>query len=355
MIILVGIWRSILKEMGDLMKNYTANRLVFCIGAIVIGSVFLIWPGKSLLLLAKCVGIVLAAGGIMAAVLYIQDHADVWKIILLILGAIMLICGIVIFLHPDDLVKLIPTIMGVLVIISGVVNLGETLTLTRKHYARWWLSLLVALITIGLGVLLITKAFGIAAVITRVIGGVLVFDGLSDLWVVSRVSKAMKQAVQDASAIDVPGQEAPEGGDGSDGAPVDDEPADGGPADGPGYGGPAGDAPVYSGPVDVPASYGPVSGGAADAPVYGGPAADGPAYAGPVDAPVYDGPDSDAPAGDAQAHDGAYGSASFADVSGANRYGADEGAGSGKIELEFGDSKYGSYDVPKDDDPEDHK
>ena len=122
---------------------------------------------------------------------------------LLIMAAVMLICGVVIFLHPDDLVRLIPTIMGILVLISGLINLGETFMLTRSKYNKWWASLIVAIATIAAGIFLIRNAFNLASLITRIAGGILIFDGISDLWVISRVSKAHKEMEVEATAVDV--------------------------------------------------------------------------------------------------------------------------------------------------------
>ena len=191
------------------MKSFTNNRIIFAVGAAVLGIILLIWPAASLIIMAKCIGALVAIGGLAAAYQFYKDHDSPAKSLLLVMAAVMIICGAVIFLHPEELVKLIPMIMGILVLISGLINLGETFTLSKKRYSRWWLSLIIAVITIGAGLFLITRAFSLAALITRIAGGILLFDGLSDLWVISRVHKADK----DAQAVDVQAEEVkPEAG-----------------------------------------------------------------------------------------------------------------------------------------------
>lgn len=191
------------------MKSFTNNRIIFAVGAAVLGIILLIWPATSLIIMAKCIGALVAIGGLAAAYQFYKDHDSPAKSLLLVMAAVMIICGAVIFLHPEELVKLIPMIMGILVLISGLINLGETFTLSKKRYSRWWLSLIIAVITIGAGLFLITRAFSLAALITRIAGGILLFDGLSDLWVISRVHKADK----DAQAVDVQAEEVkPEAG-----------------------------------------------------------------------------------------------------------------------------------------------
>lgn len=191
------------------MKSFTTNRIIFAVGAAVLGIILLIWPAASLIIMAKCIGALVAIGGLAAAYQFYKDHDSPAKSLLLVMAAVMIICGAVIFLHPEELVKLIPMIMGILVLISGLINLGETFTLSKKRYSRWWLSLIIAVITIGADLFLITRAFSLAALITRIAGGILLFDGLSDLWVISRVHKADK----DAQAVDVQAEEVkPEAG-----------------------------------------------------------------------------------------------------------------------------------------------
>lgn len=189
--------------MGNNLKSFKTDRIIFAAGAIVLGIVLLVWPSTSLLIMGKCIGALLAAGGLAAVFMFFRNHESAMKSILLIMAAVMLICGIVIFLHPDDLVRLIPTIMGILVLISGLINLGETFMLTRSKYNKWWASLIVAIATIAAGIFLIRNAFNLASLITRIAGGILIFDGISDLWVISRVSKAHKEMEVEATAVDV--------------------------------------------------------------------------------------------------------------------------------------------------------
>ena len=184
------------------MKSFKTNRLIFAVGAVLIGIILLIWPGTSLMLMGKCIGAALAVGGVVAAFFYWKDHETPSRSLLLVMAAIMLVCGVVIFFHPDDLVRLIPTIMGILVVISGLINIGETFLLNRQKYGKWWISLLVAAVTIVAGLVLIHYAFQMAAFVTRVAGGVLIFDGASDLWVLSRLSSSAKNAAAEAGVVD---------------------------------------------------------------------------------------------------------------------------------------------------------
>ena len=183
------------------MKRFKTNRMFFSAGAILIGLILLIWPASSLMIIGKCLGVLLAAGGVASGIFYLKDHESAAQTALLVLGVIMIICGVVIFLHPYDLVRLIPSIMGVLVLVSGIVNLMETFTLSKRKYSKWWVSLIISLITIGAGIFLVKYAFDLVAIITRIAGGILLFDGVSDLWVTSRVLSSSKESAVDGVIV----------------------------------------------------------------------------------------------------------------------------------------------------------
>lgn len=190
------------------MSSFKTNRLIFAISALIIGIILLIWPGTSLMIIGRCIGAVLAAGGIVAGFLFWKDHEAMSRTLLLVMAAVMLICGIVIIFHPDELVRLIPTIMGILAVLSGLINIGETFLLNKKKYGKWWISLLVAALKIAAGLFVIRNAFDLVAVITRIAGGVMVFSGASDLWVLSRLVFAEKQAAAPKDAAEAGGDSA---------------------------------------------------------------------------------------------------------------------------------------------------
>ena len=71
----------------------------------------------------------------------------------------------------------------------------------------WWLALILAILTIGFGILLICRPFAALDTVVMLIGIFLIYDGLSNVWIVSRVSHTVKMARQEAGAVDVEARE----------------------------------------------------------------------------------------------------------------------------------------------------
>ncbi len=175
---------------------------------ILLGVVLFGWPAAALDTLSRVIGAVLVCGGAVAVLLFFfNTEKGFASSAVLILGVIIAVIGYWIFTHPAFLTDLVPVITGLIIIISGIVNITEAVMIARMKKDGFVLSLALALITAALGVMILLKPGVIADFIARVMGAVLVFNGVSDLFIISRVTGKVKEAVQDATAVTVAAQE----------------------------------------------------------------------------------------------------------------------------------------------------
>lgn len=183
--------------------NYIFESLIM----VVIGAVLIIWPQGSLEIMAKALAILLLLAGVVLVASYIA-HKERSLVMSggLALGIIVAALGVFIFVNPSPFIDFIPRLFGVFIIASGITNLTQTISLLRMQYGMWWLSLSFALLTIILGGILLFNPTMAENLLVTIIGGFLAFDGLTNLWTASRISKfsrVARQAYKDANAIDV--------------------------------------------------------------------------------------------------------------------------------------------------------
>ena len=181
------------------MKTYKINRVFYSLGVIALGVVLLLEPDASLTWVARGIGAFVLAGGIITAVSALKNRT-VLTGFFLVLAVIMVFLSLWILSNPYRLASLVPTLLGIFIFLSGLMNVGESVVVGRMK-GRWLSSLLMGLITAALGVWIITRAFGIASFITRLGGGALIFDGLTDLLIAWRMKPS--QAAAQNGPIDV--------------------------------------------------------------------------------------------------------------------------------------------------------
>ncbi len=101
----------------------------------------------------------------------------------LILGVVLVGIGLFSFLNPGGLFAILPFIFGILVLVEGISKLQRALMLRRYGYPRWVAALVLAIAIMVLGVVLVLNPFGALVMTVRVLGAVILVDGLTGLWV----------------------------------------------------------------------------------------------------------------------------------------------------------------------------
>lgn len=185
------------------LKSIKRNRIVFAVVVIAVGLILMMYSESILMMLSRIVGGIFLAGGaygIFAGAF--NRSGNVLKGGLILFGALMAVVGFWFINNPTNLAALLPQVMGLVVLVSGVLNLLETITLMQQHYPNWGLPLLLALLTIAGGALLIINAFGAAALAVRIAGGIMIYNGISDLFIVSRINTRGEPARAEVMVVD---------------------------------------------------------------------------------------------------------------------------------------------------------
>ncbi len=177
----------------DRMSQLKKSKLIAGIVAALLGGVLLFWPGLTMELICQFVGAALGITGILtAAVFFTQPKESPFRAASLIAGIPLALLGLFIFLRPSFLIEFIPVVVGVIILMDGVANLMETFGLMKQGYSKWWISLIFAVLTIALGIVLLMQPFGVAKVIMQAIGIIILYNGLSDIFIASRIKTNIK-------------------------------------------------------------------------------------------------------------------------------------------------------------------
>ena len=91
----------------------------------------------------------------------------------------------------------------------GLNNLKQAIELWRDKYDKWWVAFILGALTVGLGVLLICRPFAAIDTVVMLIGFFMIYDGLSNIWIVTRIYKNAKMFKQEMEAVEVELKERP--------------------------------------------------------------------------------------------------------------------------------------------------
>ena len=177
----------------DRMGQIKKSKIIGGIVSAALGALLLFWPGLTMGIICQAVGAALGIIGILTCVTFFtQSEESPFRAGSLIAGIPLTLIGLYIFLRPAFLIEIIPMVVGVIILLDGVANLFETMSLMKQGYSKWWISLIFALITVIGGLVLIMRPFSVAKTLMRVIGAVTLYNGLSDIFIASRMKPEIK-------------------------------------------------------------------------------------------------------------------------------------------------------------------
>ncbi len=194
--------------MKEMFKRVKADVVLSAVLCVVMGVVIFLWPTETIDLFCRVLAVGLVIMGAVNLISYVTDklvHPFSG-----ILGLIVLLVGVWIFLKPQSIVSLIPIVIGVILAIHGIQDIKLAIEAKGNGYEKWWSMLIIAAVSLVFGILCIVEAFGMVKFAVKIIGIALIYDGISDLWIVNRTVKAAKAMKQEAEALDIEYKEVDE-------------------------------------------------------------------------------------------------------------------------------------------------
>lgn len=189
--------RAALKKM----KNLSILLAICMIG---LGLFLVLRPDTGAAVICRIFGWIMALCGGAAVVASFWQGAYPYNITELFLGMVCVLAGVFILSNPMMLAALLGTILGALLLIHGVCGLSQAGWLRRQGVETWWASMLLALVTVLLGVFLMWSPLSSPRIMMVIAGLSLLYDGISNLLTVRRISGIVKELrdEQNGSIID---------------------------------------------------------------------------------------------------------------------------------------------------------
>lgn len=161
---------------------------------IAIGFVLLVKPEIGLDMICKIIGVFLIAHGILRLAGYFSK--DIFQLAFefdLGLGIISAILGILLIFKSATFIGVIAPCIGIFMIADAALRIQTSISAKRFGITNWWVILIIAIIVAVVGVMLLFVPLKTVAVITRLVGLCLCFDGIMNLVVVQSTVHTIKR------------------------------------------------------------------------------------------------------------------------------------------------------------------
>lgn len=182
--------------MNNFIKKLKLDVLLTAVLSIVLGLVFIIYPGESVITIARIIAAIIFIFGIFQIGIALASYIGLSFV--MASGIIITAIGVWMYIFPDVLVSMIPLFMGLLLFCHGIVSAKYSILAARCGFQKWGIMFGFSVISILLGIVCMLKSFNIAAFGMQLIGASLIYNGLMVFYVsirAGRVISAFKKSM----------------------------------------------------------------------------------------------------------------------------------------------------------------
>ena len=188
-------------------KKLKWNLILMSVLYLALGIFLLMVPGTALNVVCYALGAVVLACAVVQLVRYFAVERGIFRSQLtLISGLVCLGLGAFLIIRSDIVVRILPIVFGLFVIFDSLGRIQNALELRRCNYDSWKGFLLLAVLSIVLGVVMILNPFGTMETLVMAIGVILIIEGalnlLSALYTVIAVKRFIKLHPETQSVLE---------------------------------------------------------------------------------------------------------------------------------------------------------
>lgn len=174
--------------MREFLNRIKADFLLSSVLCIALGIVFIVWRASVLEIVANILAVLLIIIGAMYVCSYFLKI--VTNGLSVMMGIVVLAVGIWFLIQPRIVVELIPIVIGLVLVFHSIRSIVEAVDAKKYGYNAWGVGLVLSVISLVCGILCVTNAFNIMKTATVIVGLILIFNGVSNIWITSRATKA---------------------------------------------------------------------------------------------------------------------------------------------------------------------
>ncbi|MBR3588544.1 MAG: DUF308 domain-containing protein [Clostridia bacterium] len=189
--------------MKSFLNNIRKNSILALGGFVLAGILLILFPHKIANLAGYVAGALALAFGVTKAINYFSK-ASVKRVTVfgLTIGILSAIAGIYIITKPYVVSDFIVSTFGVIILVDGILKMKNAIELKKSGMSKFVPILITSLIGILLGIVFILNPGLTLGTMLRIIGGVLVFIGISNLITFFGITKEYKTIINENGEIE---------------------------------------------------------------------------------------------------------------------------------------------------------
>lgn len=165
------------------MKNNLKSSVLTSLLLVVLGILLVFESELTIKTISYVIGAVLVAAGTFALIRYINNNKKGFETseLDILYGIVTIVLGILVITNPHAIASIIPIVLGIAIIISSAVKIQYAFDLKNSENDLWKTTMVIAVVGTICGIVLLFNPFEGAVMIMKIVGIFILIYAILDL------------------------------------------------------------------------------------------------------------------------------------------------------------------------------
>ena len=187
--------------MKDFFKRIRGEVLISAVLSMALGTLLMIFTDEFQKIFCIATAVALVIAGIFYIISFFMNTP--LRQLKLGAGTVLAIVGVWFLISPDTLWKIVSVVVGAVLLIHGIQDVKLAIDSKKYMAPKWWLSLIFGVLNIVLAAVCIAHMFSPIKFIIYLMGIALIYDGITDIFIVIKVNSAAKNMRAQTRVVDM--------------------------------------------------------------------------------------------------------------------------------------------------------
>lgn len=189
--------------MQKLIKSFYKSSLATSIILLVVGLLLLFKSDDTIIALSYIIAGVLLVLGIIAVINFFRESSiNPFNDLNIVYGIVTIILGILIISNPMAIATFIPFVVGLVILISSSIKLAYSIELKDNEDEVWRPTLIMAAISALCGILILFNPFKTSVIVFKIIGIFIIIYAILDIISIYQIKRSFKTIRNDIEKIE---------------------------------------------------------------------------------------------------------------------------------------------------------
>lgn len=176
------------------MSKFFKSSILGSLALVILGILLIFQSEATIISISYIIGGILVAIGVLAILKYLKNSkSQINSGLDMVYGVVTVILGVIVISNPAAIASIIPFVVGFIIIINSARKLQYSIELKKNENELWKSTMIIAFITTICGVVLVINPFKGVVFITKIVGILITLYSVLDIISTITIKNTLKE------------------------------------------------------------------------------------------------------------------------------------------------------------------